>query len=358
MSKAIAIAIVLIWIPTLVEGDPLNIFAKSSRWTMNIAGEIGKLEMPGGKAIRTTQGGWKLNMDVVWQERPGKFMAGSSDGGRKVAVKFVVESPRDGTRFRCAGSVAPRDPDTMSGKCRWGDTTASWHAKKQTGAPVTGFTSMEKSYYEGIVRYKQTSLGWWMRCKGVVQNRPTSFFPQINTYNQVIHSLVMDVLGFRPDRTRNDKEIWRRVVKVWNWLQRNELTSANPNYRKAKSYIERLHSWPSIADIAHMYSKYGGIYWGTCMSRAQLFATLLYTAGIPPDRYAIAESYWKPAYSQHMYVILYIGNRWIYLDPIYIGERLAADNVSSVGSGPADYIHPRVVKLLPGSKLSGVPLVR
>lgn len=358
LANSIAIAIVLIWFPTFAEGDTRQTFTKRSRWTLNIAGEVGTLELPGGKAIRTTEGGWKLTMPVEWQGRHGKFMAVSPNAHRKVTVKLVVESPRDSTRFRCEGVVAQRDPDSMSGKCRWGDSTASWHATKQQGTHVAGRTKTEKTDYEGFVRYNLTSSGWWMRINGLVQDKPASFFPQINTYDQEIQSLVMDILGYRPNRTKNDKKIWRRVIKVWTWLQRNELTSANPNHRKAERYIDLLDSWPSLANIAHMYSKYGGIYWGTCMSRAQLFATLLYIAGIPPDRFAIAESYWKPEYSQHMYVILYVDKRWLYLDPTYIGESLTAENVSSVGSGSADYIHPRGVKLLPGSKLAGVPLVR
>lgn len=279
-----------------------------------------------------------------------------------IHVRLAVESPRDNTRFHCEGTLQ-QNLETMSGKCRWGRTGGRWHATKQASRkpspPVSigGCIKTEKTLYEGIVRYKLSPAKWWIRCGGKIENRPDAFFPEINTYTPQIKSLVIHILGYRPNRTQNDKEIWGRVVKVWNWLRQNQLTEANVNYRKAQQYIDRLDSWPSIANIAHMYEQYNGIWWGSCMSRAQMFATLLYIVGIPPDRFTIAESYWKPEYSQHMFVILYINNRWLYLDPTYIVQVLYTDDVTSVGSGSADYVHPREIILLPGSTLPGVPLV-
>ena len=218
-------------------------------------------------------------------------------------------------------------------------------------------TRKEETLYEGIVKYQRTSSGWWMRCDGKVDDESDYFFPRINTYNSKIDSLVTDILGYRPNRTWKDREVWLRVNQVWKWLQQNQLSPNNPNYAKADRYIESLPSWPSISNIAHMYYKYRGICWGTCMSRAQLFATLLYSVGIPPEKFAITESRWKPEYSQHKYVILHVNQSWFYLDPTYIEQRLTKDAVFSVGHGRADYIHPRSVILLPGSTISGVPLI-
>jgi hypothetical protein len=213
----------------------------------------------------------------------------------------------------------------------------------------------EPTLYHGDVDYKPTPAGWWMRCDGEVNDQSQVFFPDIDTHTPSVSKLLA-AIGSPTNSTWDDNEIWNRVVSVWSWLQDNQLT-AGDNYAAAMSYITSLGGWPSLAEIAYMYETYGGIWWGTCMSRAQLLATLLYAVGIPPDKFAIAEAYWKPSYSQHMYVIIYLSNHWFYVDPTYISEDLSAGSMSSVGSGSADYAHPLKIKLLPGSSLFGVPLV-
>jgi hypothetical protein len=230
-----------------------------------------------------------------------------------------------------------------------GDVSVSWW-------PLVSCSKKEQTLYQSIVDYKLTPAGWWMRCKGEVDNRSHLFFPKTTVQTPEVSKLLA-AIGSPTMLTWDDSEIWKRVVKVWTWLQNNQLFKTDANYIKAENYIASLGHWPSLAEIAYMYVSYGGIYWGTCMSRAQLFATLLYAVGVPPDRFAIAEAYWKPAYSQHMYIILYLNNHWIYLDPMDIGQILSNLSVSSVGKGTADYVHPLRIVLLPGSKLAGVPLV-
>lgn len=242
---------------------------------------------------------------------------------------------------------------SMDGRDRLPDSghiTLSWWS-------LVRCSRSEQTLYQGIVYYKHTPQGWWMRCGGTVDNRSDSFFPQINIRNQNVLTL-LSAVGCPTNLTWNDTVIWQRVVKVWKWLQSNQLSPGSANYNAAKAYISGLGHWPALFEIAHVYVTYGGIFWGTCMSRAQLFATLLYAVGVPPDKFTIAEAYWKPAYSQHMYVIIYLNNHWYYLDPTYISQNLSITNVASVGSGSADYIHPLKIMLLPGSKLPGVPLVK
>lgn len=87
------------------------------------------------------------------------------------------------------------------------------------------------------------------------------------------------------------------------------------------------------------------------MCRAQTFATLLYRVGIPINRLAIAETRWKPTYSQHMYIVLRLGCRWFYVDPsVNIPELPAEPN--NIGGGTADYIHPNKLKVFAGSTLN------
>jgi hypothetical protein len=120
--------------------------------------------------------------------------------------------------------------------------------------------------------------------------------------------------------------------------------------------------WPSIEMIARTYDIYGFIPWGTCMSRAQILTTILYRAGISRDRVAIAETRWQFRYSQHMYSIVWLAHRWVYLDPIYIS--VAIPNYAQFHSVPLtgelsdrDYCHPYDLNVIPGSVLTRVPEV-
>jgi len=218
-------------------------------------------------------------------------------------------------------------------------------------------TRSETTLYEGIKTYVLTSAGWWYRQDGVVDTNVSSYFPDINLRNTDTAQLLSD-LGLPTDRTSNATEVWQRTCAVWNWLRSNLLTPGTTDYNNAKSYYDSLDSWPSFADISYVYTHFGGIYVGTCMSRAQNFATLLWVVGVHPDLFAIAESKWKPEYSQHMFVILYINPHWYYVDPTCLEQKsLSSGKVESVGCIGADYKHPNTIKIVPESSLNKVPLV-
>lgn len=214
----------------------------------------------------------------------------------------------------------------------------------------------ETTMYQGVRDYKPTPTGWWLRCDGEVDTNYNSYFPDINNRPASVGTL-LSAIGCPTSSTSNDGEIWNRIVAVWTWLQSNQLEEGDANYEAAHSYIRGLGHWPSLADTAHVYVTYGGIYWGTCMSRAQLFATLLYAVGINKRKFGIAESYWKPEYSQHMFVVVYLNNHWYYLDPTNIGASISTTTPASIGGGPADYVHPLGIKPLPGGNFWGVPLI-
>ncbi len=214
----------------------------------------------------------------------------------------------------------------------------------------------ETTLYEGTKEYSCNVACW--RDDGTVDTGWDGFFPDIDVDNADIQALLSDI-GAPVALTNDDTEIWNRTRTVWAWIQQQGLWPGQANYEQAYEYRAALGHWPSIAEFAHMFVTWGGFWWGgcTCMCRAQTFATLLCRAGIPPDRMAIAETRWKPEYSQHMYVVLKIGCHWYYVDP--------SENISplsgapaNVGSGSKDYVHPNNLILVPGSTLSKPMLVR
>lgn len=217
-----------------------------------------------------------------------------------------------------------------------------------------------QSLYQGTFHYKPIPEGWWMKCGGTVDRDYNHFFPQLLHYTRNPTPQITNLLnsiGAPTQVTWNNNAIWYRVVKVWQWLQNNQLRAGTARYHAARRYISGLGHWPSLNEIAIMYDRYNGIGWGTCTSRATLFGTLLKAVGIPSDKFAVVEAYTRPEYSQHYFVVIYLNNHWYYLDPISIHLNLSNQNIISAGSGSADYVHPYRIYLLPISRIPGVPLV-
>jgi hypothetical protein len=225
---------------------------------------------------------------------------------------------------------------------------------------VTAPRRQFRTLHEGLVGYEAYYQSrpfescWWARVGGEVTRDPSAFFDLRHTPD--VDRLVA-AIGLPAERTNDSREIWRRVTTVWGWLRENQLNGRDRNYAAAQRFLADLHRWPALAEVATMYVRFGGIVWGTCMSRAQMFATLLAAVGVPHERFGIAEARWKPEYSQHMYVALFLNQRWFYLDPTYIEDELRSDVPSSVGRGAADYVHPRVWTGLPGTRWTTVPRI-
>ncbi len=212
----------------------------------------------------------------------------------------------------------------------------------------------DETLYEGTKAYTCDVCCW--RDDGTLDSG--TFFPGIDAKSPEIAALLSDI-GAPTAPTSDAAQIWDRTRTVWSWLQDHGLSPADPHYEDVKNYRAGLGHWPSIAEYAHVFKTWGGFFWSgcTCMCRAHTFATLLYRTGIPADRMAIAESRWKPSYSQHMYVVLRLGCHWYYVDPSTNLPALPA-TPSDIGSGDADYRHPNNLTLLPGSTLARPMLVR
>jgi hypothetical protein len=212
----------------------------------------------------------------------------------------------------------------------------------------------EMTMYEGKRVYTCNSTAW--RDDGSVSD--TGIFFDIDANNADIATLLADI-GAPTTPTTDDEEIWNRTRIVWVWLKANGLGPGDSNYEEAQHYQSTLGHWPTIAEYAHMFVTWGGFFWAgcTCSCRAVAFATLLYRVGIPVDRMAIAETRWKLAHSQHMYIVLRLGCHWYYVDPT-MGIPELAKTPENVGSGPADYVHPNSLLLIPGSTIGKPMLVR
>jgi hypothetical protein len=74
---------------------------------------------------------------------------------------------------------------------------------------------------------------------------------------------------------------------------------------------------------------------------------------------AVVIAKWKLEYSQHLYVVLRIEDRWIYLDPTCNeGHPALSAAPENVGCNTADYSHPNSINPLPGSTLVKPMLAR
>ena len=223
--------------------------------------------------------------------------------------------------------------------------------------PDSGF--LAETLNQGLVHY-QLNDGASHRVGGDV----TDFdFPNIDADNALIDSLLASI-GTDSAPTEVDSVIWMKCSLVWEWLQTNaryiNSYPGDPVVQAAWNYMMSYDDgYPSIEAIAATYIEYGFIVWGTCMSRAHILTTMLYKVGLSRDRVAIAETRWQLRYSQHMYSVVWLANRWLYLDPSSIGATFPPFNefrsVPTGASGYMDYCHPYELMLIPGSSISAVP---
>lgn len=212
--------------------------------------------------------------------------------------------------------------------------------------------------YEGVKEYRCDSSSCW-RLGGTVNTNWSYFFPNIDVTTPDVQTLLNDI-GAGTNPVSDDVEIWQRTRTVWAWINTHALGPGDATFQESCDYRASLGHWPSIEEFAYMFMNYGGFCWlsnCTCMCRAQTLATLLYRAGIPIDRMIIAETKWKVAYSQHMYVVLKLGCHWYYIDPS-VNVVTLGETPENVGGASADYVHPNELKLLPGSTLTKPMLVR
>ena len=214
-----------------------------------------------------------------------------------------------------------------------------------------------QTLYEGAKTYVK-HWNFWTRTDGEVDQRSERFFRNYESTSPAVTRLVHAVGG--PGRVCSEREIWERIGEVWGWLRTN-LRHDNPGYRTLSSLPD---AWPSIDDYARYYDQHGRLIWAACFSKAHLFANLLGRVITPRDRIAVASAHHTmagaPPTATHVYVAVYVADRWFYLDPSYADhfEFPPFEERRSIGcptAGVIDYQHPYKLLRLPTSTLERVP---
>lgn len=94
-----------------------DILAKGSQWRLNVDGEVGTLELLGGRGSRTRDGGWVMTMDIKWQNNPGTLRAQADGKNREQHVALHVQR-KNGLKVNCEGYIAMETDRFMAGITR------------------------------------------------------------------------------------------------------------------------------------------------------------------------------------------------------------------------------------------------
>jgi hypothetical protein len=214
------------------------------------------------------------------------------------------------------------------------------------------YAIVEQTKYEGEKTYTCAADACW-RDDGGLTGAPETFYPELDADTPAVRALLA-AIGLPRDAAADDAERWRRIGAVWEWMARetvfsNELDGAEPWAALMELSATPTGQWPTIAEMAAVWERYGKLPLGACHSKAFTFVTLLYRAGIARDA-AAALSGRSSGMVQHFYAGVRIGGRWLYLDPSCLREqkRLAAQP-RSFGCLDTDYRHPFEIQPLPGS---------
>lgn len=210
---------------------------------------------------------------------------------------------------------------------------------------------------DDVLYYKLWNF--WVRAGTQAQIPQDYFFRDYERENENTVALLNDI-GFPWRKAETEEEVWSRIGIVWNWL-RNNVQINNDEYSSIATVDE---GWPSILDYASYFALNGNLVWAACFSKAHLFATLLGRIIYPRYRFAIASAHHTengaPPTATHVYVAVYVSDRWFYLDPTAVpftdfpeySERrsIGVDSFDTV-----DYRHPYKILPVPLSGFEGVP---
>ena len=222
---------------------------------------------------------------------------------------------------------------------------------------LSEMTAME-TMYEGSVTYLKF-WNFWVRAATPVTPDWDFFFHDYESGAPEVWKLLADV-GVPTVWPRSEEEVWERIMRVWDWLGDNVRTD-NAAYSDLVDAVER---WPSITELARYYDEHGELVWSACFSKAHLFAILLGRV-LPRWHTTIVSAHHTesgaPPTASHVYVAVYLTNRWYYLDPtaVYAGTLPDFNNRRSVGLFTSvDYQHPFAaipVRLSPLDKVPYLP---
>lgn len=215
-----------------------------------------------------------------------------------------------------------------------------------------------RTKHEGDILYWKL-WNFWVRAGMKADMRSDTFFRDYESANANTDTLLND-LGFPWRKAETEKEVWDRIGMVWNWLKIHVQVN-NSAYGTISTVA---NSWPSILDYASYYVQNGNLVWTACFSKAHLFATLLGRIVYPRYRFAIASAHHTengaPPTASHVYVAVYVAERWFYLDPtaVYSTNFPSYAQRKSIGVnnfGTVDYQHPFKIIPVPLSGFDKVP---
>jgi len=233
------------------------------------------------------------------------------------------------------------------------------HLVTSQSQPVRGVLRQPlTTLHEGTILYG-THWNFLVRAEVEAQTGAERFFPDYDADSTAIRTLLGHA-GIGKGKPRTEEEIWQQIGRVWEFL-RTRVRVDNDAYG---TLVDVRGGWPDIATYADYFERHGELVWAACFSKAHLFANLLGRSAIPRDRIALASTHHTeggaPPTATHVYVAVYVADRWFYLDPTAVfsapfpdfGER---HSVGAASMTSVDYQHPYKVLPLPGSTLTSVP---
>lgn len=228
----------------------------------------------------------------------------------------------------------------------------------QFKAAESAIWDRKSTKYEGNILYRK-HWNFWVRAGVAADLRSVSFFRDYERGNVDSTALLNDI-GFPWRKAETEEEVWSRIGTVWNWL-RNNVRVNNDEYNTISSVDGE---WPSILDYARYFTLHGNLVWAACFSKAHVFAGLLGRMVYPRYRFAIAEAHHTengaPPTATHVYIAVYVSDRWFYLDPTAVTftdfpEYRERRSIGVNSFDTVDYQHPYKIIPLPLSGFEEVP---
>jgi hypothetical protein len=238
----------------------------------------------------------------------------------------------------------------------YGKWEAHPHVPDISVLKLNAYPEMKKmqTMYEGSLTYLRF-WNFWVRA-ATVPSHPSDFFNNYESGTPQVWNLI-NAVGAPTAWPQSDEEKWNRISTVWNWLT-NNVTNDPTEYG---TLIAVSGNWPSIDVYAQYYAQHNNLVWAACFSKAHLFATLLGRV-LPRWHVTIALAHHTeggaPPTASHVYVGVYLTDRWYYLDPtsVYAGPLPTFQGRKSVGLfTKVDYEHPFDAIPVPLSSLDKVP---